>query len=469
MHHRMTKRNKLRMGIRQNAAMPCKLACIALIFAAHTTQADEPTRDLTLEQAQTTALQNSPTLLSVKARLEQASQRLQQARSAYWPTISATGEGEHVELSERSTAQGLPGSTLSRSQDSFRISLMAGWTLFDGFLRDAEVAIARHAESEMSATLADAQRLLSLAVARAYYRALLARENVRIAGSDLTFNARLLEDARAMRAAGRGALSDELNFQIRMNDTRNALIAQQAQLETARTVLAALMGSENAAMDANLKLAELALDTSELMELPAVDQEIEKALLNRPDLERSSIGIARAGAELRRAQAAYWPSVRLIGGVIADRPDDPAFGDDDIGYIVGVTLTYDVFDGGRRRAGQNAAQARIDEAQALARDTHIEIASEVRRRVEEISAAQQQTKLQTDNLALVRRVRDMVAEEYRAGKSSLVRLNEAQRDFSSAEAQLALARVRLRLAKAELAAATGLQGGMKARHSIMRK
>ena len=69
--------------------------------------------------------------------------------------------------------------------------------------------------------------------------------------------------------------------------------------------------------------------------------------------------------------------------------------------------------------------------------------------------AQQVLALQTQNTKLVTEVRDLVEKEYRVGQTSLVRLNEAQRDLVEAVAELALARVRLRLAWEELDAATG--------------
>ena len=51
--------------------------------------------------------------------------------------------------------------------------------------------------------------------------------------------------------------------------------------------------------------------------------------------------------------------------------------------------------------------------------------------------------------------RQWLDEEYRAGQASLVRLNEAQRNLTQAQSQLALARVGLRQTLKNLDAATG--------------
>jgi hypothetical protein len=56
---------------------------------------------------------------------------------------------------------------------------------------------------------------------------------------------------------------------------------------------------------------------------------------------------------------------------------------------------------------------------------------------------------------LVQRTRDLVEKEYNAGQGSLVRLNEAQRDLTTAQSNLALALVGLRQAWVELETRTG--------------
>jgi outer membrane protein TolC len=72
-----------------------------------------------------------------------------------------------------------------------------------------------------------------------------------------------------------------------------------------------------------------------------------------------------------------------------------------------------------------------------------------------LTTARDQLILQRENARLVRRNRDLVEKEYAAGQTSLVRLNEAQRDLIQARGRLALARVSLRQAWQGLYAATG--------------
>ena len=72
-----------------------------------------------------------------------------------------------------------------------------------------------------------------------------------------------------------------------------------------------------------------------------------------------------------------------------------------------------------------------------------------------LRSAKDQLLLQRENAELVRRNRDLVEKEYATGQTSLVRLNEAQRNLIQARGRLALARVSLRQARQGLKAATG--------------
>ncbi len=87
-------------------------------------------------------------------------------------------------------------------------------------------------------------------------------------------------------------------------------------------------------------------------------------------------------------------------------------------------------------------------------DREIQVVSQVRQAVRLIQSAQQQLPLQRTSAQLAERNRDLVAKEYAAGQTSLVRLNEAQRDLTAAQSRLALALVGLRLAWQQLQAAT---------------
>ncbi len=112
---------------------------------------------------------------------------------------------------------------------------------------------------------------------------------------------------------------------------------------------------------------------------------------------------------------------------------------DDFGNTVGVNLTYNFFSGGADRARWRQAKASLTESEKTLESVKIAANSEIRTSLSALKSAQQQLVLQRSNVRLVEQTRDLVEKEYAAGVASLVRLNEAQRDLTTAQNRLALA------------------------------
>ena len=83
------------------------------------------------------------------------------------------------------------------------------------------------------------------------------------------------------------------------------------------------------------------------------------------------------------------------------------------------------------------------------------VAAEIRQDLALLAAAREQLDLQRETVKLVEENRDLAKNEYEAGETSLVRLNEAQRDLTTTYGRLAQALVAYHLANQRLMAATG--------------
>ena len=407
---------------------------------------------LDLRTAVGIALADNPSIGAARARVDQAKGRLGQATSRRWPSLRGSAS-----LTRRDTADGLvvPSSAFPDPADIFSAELQAQWVLFDGFSHRHAILAARFARDGSSEALEDSRRQLVTTVARAFYIAQLARENISIAEADEAFNHRQLDEAEARHRAGVGSLSDSLNFEVRANAAKSSLIRARRSYEIAMTTLASLLAIPGAIFPEPLTLSALAPESSEEMLSPQVSALLTSALLYRPDANASARNADRAEAQVHVDEAENWPSVALQGSVNGERVDDPGFDSDDLGTRVGATVTYTFSDGGARKARIRESKATSVEAQKNHESLALNIAAEVRESVAEVRRAQEQLVLQRENAKLVARNRDLVEKEYNAGQGSLVHVNEAQRDLVNARAQLALALVSLRTAHVSLQSTTG--------------
>jgi len=417
---------------------------------------------LDLETAVKIALAGNPGLEAAAARVHQANDVVAQARSTYWPRLDANAAGARVKLSDNAyrtnlaAAQQLnPFATIEDPENYFTADLTASWILFDGFERKFSNLSARYGENSSAAALKDAQRLLISAVAQSYFSAQLALENIAIAKADEAFNQRQLADAQARQRVGTGSLSDVLNFQVRGNQAKTTRINEEYRYEVALFGLAALLGLPDSRLPKHVELARLAPETAAELSTPPVEQLIVDAMDRRPDIQQARWQIKQVESQEQIARSGYYPSIVLSGGLEGERTEDPGFGQDDFGNRIQVGLTYNLFSGGLTRAKVREAVHRKVELEKSLERLILSATSDIRTSAALVGTVQTQVALQRENVDLVQRTRDLVEKEYNAGQGSLVRLNEAQKDLTTAQGNLALALVGLRQAWIDLETRTG--------------
>jgi TolC family type I secretion outer membrane protein len=417
---------------------------------------------LDLQTAARIALEDNPSLAAARARVAQAGEAVRQARSAYWPRIDLTASQTRVDLSDNGVAaqaaisQAMGSSaSFDNPEDYYRAGVSASWLIFDGFTRRFNLAAAKHGEKSTAEARRDARRLLLQAVSSAFVSAQFALENVAIAKADESFNQRQLTEARLRHEVGTGALSDVLNFEVKANSAQSDRIVADRTYETSRIALAALLGIENARLPQDTRLEPLAEAREAELKPPQVNPLIGEALAQRPDLLQNDWGVRQAAADVKAKRGGYFPSLSLAGSYDAESTDDFGFESDDLGSTVGINLSYTIFAGGLIHARHQEAKMRLREAEKRRDNVKINVTSEVQTTTERLISAQKQLLLQRTNAKLVRKNRDLVDKEYKAGVGSLVRLNEAQRDLIAAQVRLAGARVALRQAWYDLWNATG--------------
>lgn len=447
-----------------------------------------PSKILTLNTSRSISVRANPGIHAARARLSAAVARLDEARSRFQPTVVLTHTSARTlhtpvsrnrlntllqppaalpsELEPTSFAVttllnairlplfgiGKPvGNTNSFSEHAS--ALTVSWTLFDGFIRDAQMSAARHLQNATSHSLIDIERLIVNAVDNAYYQVQLAQEQLRIAKADEGFSQEQWEETSKLHKAGRATRADVDNFRVRVLAAQTNLTASIGRRDTGRVVLAELMGLESSMLPSDLKLSLLMDESDEEMAIPDVGQWLDRALMNRPDLRQLKEILQSEKDNVQAARGLYSPVITLNGSWGFDHRDNLRYASEDQSSAGTVEVRWELYTGGRRKAQVRLAESLYEESVANARNLKLSIQSEVRSAVINLTDAQEQILLQRENLITARENRRSVQAAYVAGKEKLTRLNEAQRDFISAEANLALARIRLRQAWSDLYAA----------------
>lgn len=414
-------------------------------------QAQALAGQMILEQAFEKALAGNPTLQAMAQRINQAQERVVQAKAAYLPQVALGGSLTRHQMSDNDQAlTPIPQS----SWEIYEGSMSAKWVLFDGFSTQYRHQAALLGQDLAEAGRADLMRKLLYSVATGFHSAQLALANQAIAESNKTFYARQLEDARIKKEAGKGSLTDVLNFNTRMNQAQVEMEKYAAQYDVARAGLAALLGADAQ----NQELPEPVFPAQETpgeMELPDAAVMTAHALDHRPDVNQLKLAISQAQAQIGAAKARFFPEISLNGSVGADKTNNARFESDDLENRVGLQVSYPLFSGGRD--GAALKEAHYAEAEALLDLKNLEnmVVSEIQQDCFTIASVQKQLRLYRENAALAEQNRDMVAIEYQYGKTSLVSLNEVQNTLTETQQKIALALVSLRQAWVDLRSSAG--------------
>ncbi|HUW82807.1 MAG TPA: TolC family protein [Phycisphaerae bacterium] len=448
-----------------------------------------PVGVLGLPDARRIALEANPDVHAARARLEASLARIGEARSFYFPQVAAFHNSTRtlqtsnrlsrfyssvlpdqsgLVIPENPTLIDIVGTVVEQmrsrqtlsvgNQNSFSdhsTSLTATWLLFDGFVREARLLGAKRAYHASAMGVAEVERLLVRAIDVAYHQAQLGREQIRIAQADEQFSAEQLTHAQRNFEAGRMSRADVLNFEVRVRAAQVNVVAARGLRETGRVVLAELMALPGARLPDNVQLAELEDDGEAPLEPPDADEWIDRGMRLRPDLAQARYILEARSENVNLAKGQFSPQVSLQGSWGLERSSNLRYEERDQASAVALEVRWQLFTGGFRTSQLRRARADWWEAHAGLEGKRLEVAADVRQAVVDVVDAQEQVKLQRANLGSARENRRLVETEYRAGKLSLVRLNEAQRDLVQTEVDLARARIRLRQAWSDLRAAAG--------------
>jgi outer membrane protein TolC len=232
----------------------------------------------------------------------------------------------------------------------------------------------------------------------------------------------------------------------------------EGSVEDARAALAESIGIPPTV---HLHVSELGVQPLPT-DLPAtVDRVIDAALAQRPDLAARLASLRAREAEVRRAQATYFPRIGVtgnVGGAVRDYRAGPPFAshtDDEAVYGAFLGLEWNLFDGFARENAIGEAQAGAGAARAELSALELKALREVWKAYADVKTALRKNEFAT---ALLRASQDAYAatsDSFRAGLGSFLDVLAAERDLARARMTAIEARADVLTSSAALAFAAG--------------
>jgi outer membrane protein TolC len=347
----------------------------SLTFARAQEQATNTSRHLTLTEAVQLALKHNHVVRIAGLRVEEMQHAKEKAKSAYFPTIK--NESRIFRLTDTQFIQiaaGSLGTVAGTSIPASSVVLNQGGltivTSGTGLVQPLTQLLTRvkpeneAASAELGATRADAQETeneVALKVHQLYYRVLITQLHQSATQARIKA-AEDLQSERTQQVKYGSALDEEV-----IESRAQALQAKQELLTTELQLSDLTMQLDDVT---GLPLTtQLELDPS----VPGVhdtcerEQCIKVALQSHPEIVAAREELRKANAAVQLAKADYVPDITAFARY--SYASNVPFLAHNFGSF-GAELTYDLFDGGRRRAAVRESDAQVAEAKEnLARVT----------------------------------------------------------------------------------------------------
>jgi multidrug efflux system outer membrane protein len=386
--------------------------------------------DPVLDELELRAANSSPRLHAALARLDQVRAALGAARATRYPQVEFVPDVGRFGVSGNRPDQPskVPTNT-DYEVNRFRVPLYASYEV-DIWGRVRRLVEAADARSEASlASYRTVMLSLQGEIAQAWFQLCAADQELAI----LRQNIELRQKARDLvETRKRGGIASELDVARIQTELATAesdayLVARRrAELEYA---LAVLVGET----PESFSLPERRLEAQP----PAVPVGLPADLLERrPDIAEAERLLVARNAEIGVAKAAFFPAIRLTGGVGFESSElSDLFQPESTIWSLFGSLTQPVFDGGRNRANLARAEAAYRENLAEYRQRLLAAFQEVESALAGLRLLSEQAGVQARAQSSAETAARLASARYRAGLVVVLEVIDAQRVKLAVERQ----------------------------------
>lgn len=443
---------------------------LAVLLAATAAFADAPTPPptMTLDEALQTLDTNNLTLAQARGRASEAGGIVRQAMAGLLPTVAVGGaytrNNAEAKLSMSVLLDSIEGGINKISPVPVKLDRTN--VPADGIIQPLEAwngtAMARvplfaaNAWPDYFATREARQAAeLSVEAARLQLRAVLVQSATWATAAEEIAQAsqRALDIAKAheqsaQRAVIAGTATPLSHLQAKTEVVRREsdVVRTRSDLEKAWLTLGVLLGRPEP--------VRIAVPEPEVAPtLPALDAQLQDALVMRPDLLASSHQVEAAEWQVSSAWWRLAPTVSASFSVVGSN----------VNYVTGlnygwkasVDLTWALYDGGFRYGKRMQAEAQRATARAALEQTQLQVRQEVIDARRDLDVAAQRLALAKQQKALAEEAEKTADRSFEAGLISSLDVLDANDKLYLAEVGLADARAKVGMATAALAKATG--------------
>jgi outer membrane protein len=389
---------------------------------------------LTVEAVVEQVLETYPSIEAARRDVDAATARVGQARSRYWPRVSAAGTYRRQDPVPEITVPGTSGGTAGAGEgrtvgiqpnNLYDGHLQVRQTLYDFGKTDARVRQAEAGQTVAERRVEVERTELAFQAVEAFYTTLLADARLEVQHDQVDQLKRTLAVVRRQKEAGTATEYEVQSTRTRLSAARSRLTEFRSQRQRQKAELQRLLGRAAGPSVVPHGTMAPSLTPADSGRIEA-DTLVAHGLLRHPSVRAAKAQVRAARRTVGVAEGADSPTLSLDarGGVKNGYPaelNEPRFNES-----IGISLNVPLFEGFATRRQVEEAQAQVRAAEARLMDvqrqvrTHIEqAASDLRARLDRLTSTQQRVE-QAQAAARLARTR------YEAGTITNLELLDAE-------------------------------------------
>jgi outer membrane protein len=415
------------------------LAGIALCGISHAAVQTEP---LTLDQCIAIALENHPSLQGACREVAGARAGLKASKAATLPQLTVAGA--------YTQNNGQPvGGFLSSPPEGFAAAISAKQLIYDSGRTPAAIRDAEYALAASAAEYSDVEQSVVLGVRQSYYGVLAAEQLVVTQTQAHDLSELHLKEARARHDEGIAPKADVTKAEVEVANAELNLIRAKNEVSLAYAALENALGLPPGTP---LKIAGQLQNTQEQ---PRLDDLLNMAYCNRPELKRLDAQIQSAQAKVKVAGAATKPAVYLSGGYVWPRTISGIGSVDGSNWTVGITASQSIWDGGGTKARVQQAREAVGKLQADLANEKQQVGLEVQQAYLNVMEADQRVIAAAKLVEQADENYRIAQGRYKEGVGPMIDVVDAETQLTDARTSYVQAQLDALVARAKLDRATG--------------
>jgi outer membrane protein len=422
-------------------------------FRAHAQEIIERGATLTLQQCLDIAERQQPTIAAARYVVDVNRSRVGEAQSNYYPQISADASYSRVKPltgAQRAVTTGVSGLSQSNATTAFN-QYSGGMTLnqniYDFGRTSSQVDISRLNVASSRSDLQNTLEQVFLNVKQAYYGVLQAKYNRIVAEDTLRQTQQHLEQAKGFYEVGTQPKFDVTKAEVDVSTAQLNLIRAGNNYKIAVVNLNNAMGVPDApeyTLSEELSFAKYEM---------TLEEAVQKAYDNRPDLKSLVIQRNAAVRNIDLARSGYYPALTGNGAYNVGGSEFPL----EKGWNVGVSLSIPIFNGFLTKSQVSQAKANLSVLKANEESLRQTISLEVQQAYVTLRSAEEAIPTAKLGVEQAKENLDIANGRYAAGVGNPIEVTDAEVSLANARLTYIQALYADKVAIASLEKAMGMK------------